>query len=197
MTENVNKPSLTHGNAAVEKLIPYARNARVHTEEHVTQLAASIREFGFNNPVLIDPESNIIAGHGRVLAAQKLEMEEVPVIILSHFSEAQRRAFILADNKLHDNSSFDYEALQIELDDLKEVGFDLAIAGFEDFELNSEEGGFTAGDGYEDPDLGLPPGPDNYKEQYAVMVVCDSETMQADVYNKLNDEGYSCKVVTT
>jgi len=195
MSENVKKPSLLHEDVAVDELIPYARNARVHTDEHITQLASSIREFGFNTPVLIDDEMNVIAGHGRILAAKKLKIDTVPAVILSHFTTAQKRAFILADNKLHDNSSFDYEMLQTELDELKDVGFDLSIAGFEDFELNVE--GFDTGAGFEDPDLGAPPGPDNYQEQYAVMVVCDSENMQADVYNKLKDDGYSCRVVTT
>ncbi len=135
MAEKELKPALNHQIASVDELIPYARNARVHTDEHVLQLAGSIREFGFNNPVLTDQDNSIIAGHGRVLAAKKLGLTEIPVVVLSHFTEAQKKAFILADNKLHDNSSFNYEMLQIELDELKEMGFDLETAGFESFEL--------------------------------------------------------------
>jgi len=85
---------------AVEKLIPYARNARKHSDEQVAQIAASIREFGFNNPVLIDKENGIVAGHGRVLAARKLELEKVPCVRLDHLSDSQRRAYIIADNRL-------------------------------------------------------------------------------------------------
>lgn len=119
----------------VDLLVPYARNARVHTEEHVAELAGSIREFGFNVPVLIDEDNNIMAGHGRVLAARKLGMEKVPVVIASHLSDIQRRAFILADNKLHDNSSFDFELLNLELQDLKSGGFDLDLIGFDEIEV--------------------------------------------------------------
>lgn len=119
----------------VDLLVPYARNVRVHTEEHVAELAGSIREFGFNVPVLIDDDNNIMAGHGRVLAARKLGMEKVPVVIASHLTDIQRRAFILADNKLHDNSSFDFELLNLELQDLKSGGFDLDLIGFDEIEV--------------------------------------------------------------
>lgn len=100
-------------------LIPYARNARTHDDAQVAQIAASIREFGFCNPVLIDEIDGIIAGHGRVLAARKLAMVDVPCIRLSHLTDTQRRAYILADNKLALNSGGDAELLKLELDDLK------------------------------------------------------------------------------
>ncbi len=130
--------------ADIETLIPYARNARIHTDGHVAQLAGSIREFGFNVPVLIDEDRNVIAGHGRLLAARKLGMTEVPVAIASHMTEAQRKAYIIADNKLHDNSSFDYTLLQLDLDELKEGGFDLALLGFEDVEVNFASSGWES-----------------------------------------------------
>ena len=102
----------------VEELIPYARNARTHSDEQVAQIAASIREFGFTNPILVDGENGIIAGHGRLLAARKLGMAEVPVIELAGMSEAQKRAYIIADNKLALNAGWDTEMLTIEFGDL-------------------------------------------------------------------------------
>ncbi len=114
----------------VEKLIPYANNARTHSDTQVAQIAASIREFGFTNPVLIDGDHGIIAGHGRVLAARKLGMTEVPVIELAHLSKAQRKAYILADNKLAMNAGWDNDLLAVELGELKADGFDLALTGF-------------------------------------------------------------------
>ena len=120
---------------SVEKLIPYARNARTHSDAQVAQIAASIREFGFTNPVLIDAEGGIIAGHGRVMAARKLGMKEVPTITLAHLTETQKRAYILADNQLALNSGWDDEMLRLELAELGELGFDLELAGFDDGEM--------------------------------------------------------------
>jgi DNA modification methylase len=114
----------------IDKLIPYARNARTHSDEQVAQIAASIREFGFNNPVLIADDNSIIAGHGRVMAARKLNLSEVPCIRLSHLSETQRKAYILADNKLALNAGWDDNLLSIELADLKDLGFDTDLTGF-------------------------------------------------------------------
>jgi site-specific DNA-methyltransferase (adenine-specific) len=114
----------------VEDLIPYARNARTHNDEQITQIAASIREFGFMNPVLIDGDSNIIAGHGRVLAARKLGLEEVPCVIHDHLTETQRKAYILADNKLALNAGWDDDLLRLELCELVDLGFDMELTGF-------------------------------------------------------------------
>ena len=118
-----------------DALIPYARNARTHSTEQIAKIAASIREFGFTNPVLVDGANGIIAGHGRVLAAHKLGMPEVPVIELAHLSEAQKRAYILADNRLALDAGWDNDLLKIELGDLNELGFDLSLTGFADLEL--------------------------------------------------------------
>jgi ParB-like chromosome segregation protein Spo0J len=120
----------------VEALIPYARNSRTHSDEQVAQIAASVREFGFTNPVLIDDQEGIIAGHGRVLAARKLQMTEVPCLRLSHLSEAQKRAYIIADNKLALNAGWDEELLQLELNDLHLEEFDMALLGFSAQELS-------------------------------------------------------------
>ncbi|WP_375173707.1 site-specific DNA-methyltransferase [Pseudooceanicola sp.] len=120
----------------VDQLIPYAQNARTHSDAQVAQIAASIREFGFNNPVLVDGENGIIAGHGRVMAARKLGLDVVPVVELAHLSEAQKRAYILADNKLAEQAGWDRELLSLELGDLSDLGVDLGDLGFDGKELD-------------------------------------------------------------
>lgn len=120
-----------------EDLIPYARNSRTHSAEQVAQIAASIREFGWTNPILIDGENGIIAWHGRVLAAHKLGEMEVPTIELSHISENQKRAYIIADNKLALNAGWDNEILALEISDLKDAGYDLGLTGFTLEELDA------------------------------------------------------------
>jgi DNA modification methylase len=117
------------------ELIPYARNPRTHSDAQVAQIAASIREFGWTNPVLVDGANGIIAGHGRVLAARKLCLEQVPVIELAHMSEAQKRAYLIADNQLALNAGWDEALLRLELADLSELGFDLGLIGFDEGEL--------------------------------------------------------------
>jgi ParB-like chromosome segregation protein Spo0J len=119
----------------IEKLVPWARNPRTHSDAQITQIAASIAEFGFNNPLLVDTKAGIIAGHGRLLAARKLGLKEVPVIVLDHLSEAQKRAYIIADNKLAENAGWDEELLRIELAALQEEDFDVSLIGFADEEL--------------------------------------------------------------
>jgi DNA modification methylase len=118
-------------------LIPYARNARTHSDAQVAQIAASIREYGWTNPILVDAESGIIAGHGRLLAARKLGMSEVPVIELAGLSEAQKRALVIADNKLALNAGWDSELLALEFGDLVSLGFDLSLTGFGEDEIAS------------------------------------------------------------
>lgn len=119
----------------VEELIPYARNARTHSDAQVAQIAASIREFGWTNPILLDGQSGIIAGHGRLLAARKLGMSEVPCIELAGLTETQRKAYILADNKLAMNAGWDDEMLRLELGDLAAMDFDTSLIGFSDEEM--------------------------------------------------------------
>jgi DNA modification methylase len=121
----------------LERLIPYIRNARTHTEEQIAQVAASIVEFGWTNPILVGADGVIIAGHARLLAARKLGMTEVPVIVLDHLTETQRRALVLADNRLALNAGWDDEMLRVELDSLHEDGFDLDIVGFSDEEIEN------------------------------------------------------------
>lgn len=122
---------------SIDDLLPYARNSRTHSDAQVSQIAASIREFGFTNPVLIDEHGSIIAGHGRVMAARKLKLTEVPTITLSHLSETQRRAYVIADNKLALNAGWDEELLRIEIEALKGSDFDISLLGFDDDELNN------------------------------------------------------------
>jgi DNA modification methylase len=132
------------------ELIPYARNPRTHSDAQVAQIAASVREFGWTNPVLVDDANGIIAGHGRVLAARKLGLERVPVIELAHMSEAQKRAYVLADNQLALNAGWDEALLRLELADLSELGFDLGLIGFGDGDverlLASEKTGLAEDD---------------------------------------------------
>src|SRR6202050_945033 len=119
---------------AIEKLLPYARNARTHSDEQVAQVAASIVEFGWTNPILVGGDGVIIAGHARLAAARKLGLVEVPVIVLDHLTEAQRRALVLADNKLALNAGWDEDMLRVELEALKDDSFNLDIVGFTDAE---------------------------------------------------------------
>jgi ParB-like chromosome segregation protein Spo0J len=121
----------------VERLVPYERNARTHSEMQVAQIAASIVEFGFNAPILVDSNAGIIAGHGRLMAARKLGLAEVPVIVLDHLSETQKRAYIIADNKLTELGGWDAEALSLELKDLQGAEFDLDLLGFSDREIEA------------------------------------------------------------
>jgi DNA modification methylase len=121
----------------LSELIPYINNSRKHSDDQVTQIAASIKEFGWTNPILVDGDNGIIAGHGRIMAAKKLNMTEVPVIELAHLSKEQRKALIIADNKLALNSDWDSNLLAIELKDLQDLGFDLNLTGFDGMELAS------------------------------------------------------------
>lgn len=120
---------------SIAELIPFARNSRTHSDEQVAQIAASIREFGWTNPILIDGANGIIAGHGRLAAARKLGLDAVPVIVLDHLTDAQKRALVIADNKLALNAGWDFELLENEVRGLDDDGFDLALLGFDDAEL--------------------------------------------------------------
>jgi len=139
---------------ATSKLIPYAKNSRTHSEAQVAQVAASIKEFGFTNPVLIDTDNSIIAGHGRVQAARLLGMDKVPCIVLSNLTDIQKQAYIIADNKLALNAGWDDQLLSLELQELQEMDFDLSLIGFDQKEidalLNVEKAGLTDEDAVPD-----------------------------------------------
>ena len=136
----------------LDKLIPYARNPRTHSDTQVAQIAASIAEFGFNNPILVDTNAGIIAGHGRLLAARTLQLQQVPVIVLDHLSETQKRAYILADNKLALNAGWDEQLLGLELDALRDLDFNLDLTGFNHDELAAFLAGRDAIPGLTDED---------------------------------------------
>jgi ParB-like chromosome segregation protein Spo0J len=132
------RPTIEH--LSIDALVPYARNSRTHSAEQVAQIAGSIKEFGFTNPVLIDADSGIIAGHGRVMAARKLGLTEVPCIRLGYLTDAQKRAYVIADNKLALNAGWDDEMLRLELGELREASVDLSLVGFTEQEIDE----FTA-----------------------------------------------------
>jgi len=143
----MNKPKIEL--LEIDLLIPYARNSRTHSAEQVAQIAASIKEFGFTSPVLIDAAGGIIAGHGRVMAARKLGMEQVPCIKLCHMTETQKRAYVIADNKLALNGGWDNDLLASELALLGKEKFNLELTGFDGDEINKifdETGGITIQD---------------------------------------------------
>ena len=145
--------------AKVADLIPYARNSRTHSDAQVTKIAASIKEFGFLNPVIVDGQNGIIAGHGRVMAAKKLGLDEVPVIEASHLTEAQRRAYVIADNRLALDAGWDEEMLRVEFAELEELGFDLELTGFGLDEVQALD--FDEGE-----EVGMPELPDGDKEPF-------------------------------
>ena len=175
---------------ATDTLVPYARNSRTHSPEQVAQIAASIREFGFTNPVLIDANNTLIAGHGRVMAAQALGLASVPAIRLAHLSDAQRRAYVIADNQLALNAGWDMSALARELEDLSGEGFGLDVLGFSTAELEGLLGQETP------PAAPAAPGPGiSYQEKYAVLVDCKDEADQQRIFEQLTAGGLACKVL--
>ena len=158
----------------IEDLIPYARNSRTHDEGQIAQIAASIKEFGFTNPILLDGQNGIIAGHGRVLAAQHLGETKVPTIELSHLSNEQKRAYVITDNKLALNAGWDNELLALEINDLKDVGYDLDILGFGEHELQSLFGNEEKTDQDQPTKI-------NFTIQFNI--IFDDEEQQSDWYN--------------
>ena len=128
-------PADDHRTLSIDKLIPYAKNSRTHSDAQIAQIAASIKEWGFTTPILIDDQHSVIAGHGRLAAARKLGLKEVPVIVATGWTDAQKRAYVIADNKLALNSGWDNELLALELGELGDLGFDLDLVGFTDEEI--------------------------------------------------------------
>lgn len=172
----------------VAKLVPYARNSRTHSPEQVDQIAASIREWGWTIPVLIDEKDGIIAGHGRVMAAHKLGIEDVPVMIARGWTEAQKRAYIIADNKLPLNADWDAELLKIEIADLKEDGFDLDLTGFDKGEIE---------DLFAEPEAEAPDTGSKLSDvKFQIIVTLSSEADQAHWIERLEAEGLECRILT-
>jgi len=171
----------------IERLFPRANNPRTHTAAQVAQVAASIREFGWTNPILVGADDDVIAGHARLLAARKLGLKEVPVIVLGHLSEAQRRALVIADNQLALNSGWDEELLRIELVLLQDADYDLGLVGFDDVELARLLEAQDAAEGLTDEDSipELPETPTTFSGDIWVLgdhrVLCGDATAQSDV----------------
>lgn len=172
---------------AVESLIPYARNSRTHSDDQVAHIAASIKEFGWTNPILIDGESGIIAGHGRLLAARKLGMKEVPVIQLSGMTDTQKRAYIIADNKLALNAGWDDELLKIELGELHELDFDLGLVGFDADELSKLMG------------FDMPIDESEFNgdssDKFQLMIEFETEIELQEEFNRCQERGLPCKII--
>ena len=168
----------------VESLVPYVNNARTHSDEQVAQVAASIREFGFTNPILIDEQNSIIAGHGRLAAARKLGMDTVPTIQLEGLSETQKKAYVIADNQLALNAGWDMDLLRLEIDDLRAVDFDIDLLGFDDDVLGAVV------DGGEPDDLS------GMGETFEVVIECGSEIDQEKAYNHAKSGGFECRLST-
>ena len=169
----------------IDKLIPYARNSRTHSDEQVAQIAASIKEWGWTTPVLVDDTGQIIAGHGRIMAARKLGMAEVPVIVAEGWTDAQKRAYVIADNKLALNAGWDNEMLALELGEIGDLGFDLEMTGFDLKEIASLLDATAC-------DVELKE--QNYSEVFNIIIECASEEEQEQLFNKLDTEGYKCRV---
>lgn len=175
---------------SVEGLIPYARNARTHSEAQVAQIAASIKEWGWTTPVLVDEESGIIAGHGRVMAAQKLALKEVPVMVATGWTEAQKKAYVLADNQLALNAGWDTDLLKVELQEINGLDFDMGLMGFSDDFLQSVLVETTEGLTDEDAVPDVPEEPETKPGDVWVLgrhrLMCGDSTSADDVAKALN-----------
>jgi ParB-like chromosome segregation protein Spo0J len=166
----------------LSKLLPYINNAKVHSPEQIKAIAASIKEFGFNNPVLIDANNGIIAGHGRCEAAKLLELTTVPCIELAHLSDAQRRAYILADNRLAEiGSSWNMEIVMLELEQLKLEEFDTSLIGFDDIKLEKPP---------EEPEEKE----SKIKNEFMIIVSFDDELSQQTLWEQLKADGYNVRI---
>lgn len=169
---------------ARSKLKPYGNNSRTHSQDQVNQIVSSIQAFGFTNPILISDDNMIIAGHGRFLAAEILDMEKVPCLKLSGLSDDERRAYVIADNKLADQAGWDKDLLKLELGSLERAEFELGLLGFTEAELEK----LMAVD---EDGIGEAPPPD--PDELAVIVSCSDEAEQQAAYDLLAAHGFSCR----
>lgn len=169
----------------IDDLLPYINNARTHDEMQINQIASSIKEFGFNSPIAIDNDNMILCGHGRLLGAKKLGLKEVPTVCLSHLTPQEKKAYILADNKIALNSGWDFDLLKLEFENLKSVDFDLELTGFNSEEieniLNSEDEGTSENEeSSDDLDLDFL---DGFLEKYNIIVECENQE-EAEAFAK-------------
>ena len=171
----------------IEKLIPYARNSRIHSDDQVAQIAASIKEFGWTNPILVDGEAGIIAGHGRLAAARKLGLKKIPVIELSHLTPTQKKALIIADNKLALNAGWDSDMLALEFEELNIEGFDLDLLGFDETEINK----LNENENYDDEIKEVKD--DGNRNLLLIETISEIELQK--LFNELNERGFQCKIM--
>ena len=165
-------------------LIPYANNSRTHSDDQINQVASSIKEFGFTNPVLIDEQGGIIAGHGRVMAAKKLGLAEVPTITLEGLTKAQVKAYVIADNQLALNSGWDFDILNLEVESLTEMGFDVSLLGLSNLmpdKLDEKENNSLSDVKDED--------------QFLLVIECKNETDQNIIYEELLARNYNIRLM--
>lgn len=170
---------------SIDDIIPYENNPR-HNEAAVDYVANSIKEFGFKVPIIIDKDNVVVTGHTRLKASEKLGLAEVPCIYADDLTEDQIKAYRIADNKVSEFSSWDLDKLDLELED---INLDMSGFGFEDMNIDIENE-------VSDEPVNIDESGFNYKEQYGVIVMCKSEQDQEEVYNRLIEEGYECKVVS-
>lgn len=168
---------------SVSDLLPYARNSRTHSQSQISQVAASIKEFGFTSPILIKSDGTIIAGHCRLEASRKLKLEKVPCIVLDYLTDTQARALVIADNQLALNAGWDEEMLKLEIDDLRDADFDLDLLGFDDIDDPAD-----TDDDDDDPAV-------EEKKEFLVVVECMDEIEQREVYELLQGKNLKCKII--
>ena len=169
-----------------DSLVPYARNSRTHSEQQVSQIAASIKEWGWTTPVLIDEEGGIIAGHGRVLAAQKLGIDEVPTMAATGWTKAQKQAYVLADNQLPQNAGWDMDLLSVEMKDLDAEGFNLSLMGFPDGFFDIEED-----NEFKEPNVSV-----TNEDKNIILVELITEIECEQLFEELEGRGFSCKLMS-
>lgn len=181
-------------------LIPYINNARKHSPEQISTVAASIKEFGFINPVLIDKDNTIIAGHCRVLSAKKLKIKEIPCLRVDHLTPAQQKAYILADNRLAETSEWDAEILKIELESLAELDYDLEVLNMDDAFLSGMDIDLSldgSGDTNEDFTPNIPDQNNEFKEdtEFCLKIDCNSDDERQNLFEELNNRGIKVKAI--
>jgi len=181
----------------IEKLRPYESNSRTHSSTQIDKVMASMIEDGFTNPILVDSKARILAGHGRLEAAKKLRLTEVPVVVLDHLSDEQKRAYVIADNKLAELAGWDNAILSSELKDLKDLDYDLDSIGFSDEELrlltNDSDLGYAEQKGALDKDHKIV---ENFlQNEFRIIVLCRDENIQAELFEEMSKrEGLECKI---
>lgn len=169
-----------------KELVPYVDNARTHSNEQIRQIAASIKEFGFNDPVELDGDKGIISGHGRVQAALLLGLDRIPTVDLHGLTEPQKKAYILATNRIALSAGWDDDLLRAEFDDLKTEGFDLSLTGFDDIQIKKIDGSLTEADIQEV----------STAERFELKAICDDESDLQSLFDELTARGIKCELLT-